>query len=130
MDVSGFASRPRPRPSLQAGRPPAKPTGSPENGLLHLLDVYRRDPASLPDATSHEIRARLEGFERRLAEGQDRLSFSGVRFIDHDTVCLVFTGPAEDRLSLPAQVNLLVDQQWNISGGIRFDGFQALPLRP
>lgn len=127
MHVAGFGSR-LPRPALQAGHPQA-PAGD-GNQLLHLLDAYRRDPESLPQATSLEIRTRLEGLERRLDGGQGDLSFSDARFIDHDTVCLVFTGRSPGVLSLPPQVNLLVDQQWNISGGIRFDGLQAAPLRP
>lgn len=132
MDVAGFASRLRPRPALQAGlaQAPLGRAASDGNRLLHLLDAYRRDPTSLPQATSHEIRSRLEGLERRLDEGDGNLSFSGVRFIDHDTVCLVFTGRSAGVLSLPPQVNLLVDQQWNISGGIRFDGLHAQPVRP
>lgn len=134
MNVAGFASRLRPRPALQVGRaqgPAGKATTDEAgNGLLVLLDAYRRDPASLPQATSHEIRSRLEGLERRLDEGDGNLSFSGARFIDHDTVCLVFTGRSAGVLCLPPQVNLLVDQQWNISGGIRFDGLQAQPVRP
>lgn len=132
MDSVGSA-RLRPRPPLHGGRRPAggpSPSSEePPNRLLDLLDAYRRDPASLPQDTSRLIRSQLESLERRLDQGEG-LSFSEARFIDRETVCLVFTGLSGEEPSLPPQVNLLVDQQWNISGGIRFQGLFAEPLRP
>lgn len=133
MEVSGCGSRPRPRPALQAGTDGASqpwPADRFENRLLRLIDAWRRDPDSLPSATTREIESRLAGLERRLDAEAEDLSFSEARFIDRDTVCLVFTGRPRGLCSLPPQANLLVDQQWNLSGGIMFNGLHAEPLRP
>ena len=119
-----------PRPSLSLGSLPEAEREVSGNRLLGLLDTYRSAPESLPRETYREIRSRLEGFERRLDEGEGRLSFSGTRFIDGELVCLVFTGLSGGSSYLPPQVNLLVDQEWKVSGGIRFRGLLTELLRP
>jgi len=97
------------------------------NRLLRLLEAYRLDPSSLSPDQRFEVKTHLQLLS--LTFGEERLAFAEARFIDHETVCMVFTGEPGGLCALPTRANLLVDQDWNLSGGIVFRGLHAEPVR-
>lgn len=98
-----------------------------ENRLLCLLRRYGANPASLPEETALEVEENLQRLRMRIDAGE-RLDFSEARFVDPETVCVVFTGRRAGLCSLPNRASLLVDQDWNLSGGILFCGLRAIPV--
>lgn len=97
------------------------------NRLLRLLEAYRFEPSTLSAAQQCEVKTHLQLLS--LTFGDERLAFAEARFIDHETVCMVFTGEPGGLCALPTRANLLVDQDWNLSGGIVFRGLHAEPVK-
>lgn len=122
----GESSRLRiiPERDQDVGHPPAFPN---QNRLLNLLHRYRLDPASLSEELTVEVEENLRRLTNRIGAGE-RLHFSEASFIDSETVCVVFTGARVGLCSLPNRASLLVDQEWNLSGGILFSGLRAVPV--
>ena len=111
-----------PAPSQALLEPRPGPSPSP-NRLLGLLVAYQADPTSLPLEQAVEIETRLKVLSGRL-----ELAFAEAHFIDSEMVSLVFMGKPGGLVSLPTRANLLVDQEWNVSGGIMFSGLHAEAL--
>lgn len=119
----------RPKPQSEPIHPVHwQPQAPQRNDLLRLLCLYRHDPASLPLEQSEEIRRQLKRLRREL-RCDESLTFREVRPVDHDTVCVVFEGKPDGLCSIGYRASLLVDQNWNLSGGILFDGLRATPIR-
>lgn len=106
----------------------AEPSAFPhQNRVLNLLHRYRLDPQSLSDELTVEVEENLRRLTNRIGAGE-RLHFSEASFIDSETVCVVFVGARVGLCSLPNRASLLVDQDWNLSGGILFSGLRAVPV--
>ncbi len=121
-----FPDPDRPRPARGPIRPRPGPIQA--KNLLRLLSLYQQDPTRLSRRQSDEIQAHLARLREELNEEQE-LTFREARAVDQDTLCLVFEGEPSGLWRLGYRASLLIDFDWNLSGGIVFDGLRVTPVR-